>query len=221
MLFASLVKFIRAGAKAVLDLIYPKKCFSCGKDRVYFCDDCLKNLEEPPSLYIEWLDGLVVGGSVKNKALFKAIKFLKYRGGAEIASDLGRLLAQRAKEKIPFFGPNTILMPIPLFYKRERERGFNQAELLARAISGALKIPFKKDILERIKDTPAQAKTSSRKERFENIKNAFELKRDLSLWRPEVILVDDVLTTGATMSEAAKTLRKAGAKKIIGLVVAR
>lgn len=207
--------------KFILNLIYPKKCFSCGKSKVYFCNFCLKNLKEPPYFYLNGLDNLIIGGSTKNQALFKAIKFLKYYGVKEISPDLGWLLSQRIKEKIPDYRFNTILVPIPLFFKRERPRGFNQAELLARVVSENLNVPLRNNLLERTKDTSPQAKTKSRRERFDNIKNSFKAIPSQDLENSRVILVDDIMTTGATLSEAARILKKAGAKIVIGLVVAK
>lgn len=214
---------VKSAISAILSLIYPKNCFSCGKNGAYFCRFCLEKLEEPPRQRF-WrgdLDGLIAVGSSKNEPLFKAIKFLKYNGVKEIALDLGWILAERIKGRIPDWTSRIILAPVPLYSEREQSRGFNQAELLARAAAEKLGAALKTDLLKKIKDTPPQAKTSSGKERFENIKGSFEAAPDPVLKESVIILIDDILTTGATMSEAAKALKKAGAKIVIGAVIAR
>lgn len=213
---------VKKTISAILNLVYPKKCFSCGKNGAYFCRSCLENLE--PSRQSLWrgsIDGLISVGSSKNEPLFKAIKFLKYNGVKEIAFDLGWILAERIKSRIPDWESGIILAPIPLYPARERGRGFNQAELLAKAAAENLGAELGAGLLKKIKDTPPQARTSSKKERFENIKGSFEAEPNPVLKESRIVLIDDILTTGATMSEAAKALKKAGAKVVVGLVVAK
>lgn len=213
---------VKRTISAILNLIYPKNCFSCGKNGTYFCHFCLENLEFPrQNPWRADLDSLIVVGNSENKPLFKAIKFLKYNGVKEIALNLGWILAERIKSEIPDWKSGIILAPIPLYSARERARGFNQAELLAKAVAEKLGAEMRTDFLKKIKDTPPQARASSKKERFENIKGSFEAIFVPALKESRIILIDDVLTTGATMGEAAKALRKAGAKVIIGAVVAR
>ena len=113
-----------------------------------------------------------------------------------------------------------IVSPIPLHPGRERERGFNQSDLLAEIFSkhfGLAKI----NLLERKINNQPQAKSKNYQERQENMKNCFSLVRGGSVKNKNIILVDDVFTSGATLREAARTLKKAGAGKIIGLVVAK
>lgn len=213
---------VKRTISAILTLIYPKNCFSCGKNETYFCHFCLENLESPrQNPWCADLDGLIVVGSSENEPLFRAIKILKYGGVKEIAFNLGWILAERIRVNIPDWKSGIILTPMPLYPARERSRGFNQAELLAKAVAEKLGIALKTDLLKKIKDTPPQARAISRKERFENIKGSFEAISVPALKESRIILIDDVLTTGATMSEAAKALRKAGAKIVIGAVMAR
>ena len=119
-----------------------------------------------------------------------------------------------------------LLVPIPLHFKRKWQRGFNQAELLAKQISKNTNIPFS-NLLKRIKNTPQQAKLS-RQERLNNLKGAFEInekefkkiqigKKEL----PTVILIDDIASTLTTLEESAHTLKKAGFKNVWGMVIAR
>jgi len=122
-----------------------------------------------------------------------------------------------AFEKFLKGGNFDVIVPVPLHKKRMDERGFNQAEILAREISRATKISIEKNILKRTKNTPSQ-RNFDRKGRFENVKGAFFSK---SVAGKKVILVDDVFTTGATISSCEKALRGKGAKEVVALVFAR
>ena len=113
------------------------------------------------------------------------------------------------------------LIPMPLHSSREKERGFNQSELLAEIISKTFNLPLEKNILIRAKNTRAQAELTDWEERQANLQNAFTVANPENLKGKNIILVDDVYTSGATMSAAAETLRASGAKKIIGLVLAK
>lgn len=112
-----------------------------------------------------------------------------------------------------------ILVPVPLHAKRLRERGYNHAKLLADGLSIKLKLPVL-DILERVRETKSQFGLKL-KDRKENLKNAFVLNAKYPVTNTNVLLVDDILTTGSTLLEATKILKKNGAKKVWGLALAR
>ena len=116
---------------------------------------------------------------------------------------------------------NFITIPIPLHFKRQYERGFNQAELLAKEFSKITGIAMRNDILKKIKETPAQVEVQNKELRLKNLGDAFQisLSNPIAKW-PTIILIDDVSTTGATLMHAADALKKSGAKNITGLVVA-
>ena len=115
---------------------------------------------------------------------------------------------------------NSLLAPIPLSKSRERWRGFNQATLLANELSRFLKIPLLNNNLIKIKKTQPQVELK-REQREENIKGAFKLKNPQKVRGKRIFLVDDVFTTGSTMEECARVLKKAGGKEVWGIVVAR
>ncbi|MCX6759718.1 MAG: ComF family protein [Candidatus Nealsonbacteria bacterium] len=117
-------------------------------------------------------------------------------------------------------GADFILIPVPLDKKRLRWRGFNQAEELSKELAKFLKIPSIPNSLTKIKETFPQIKLSD-KERKENVRGVFLIKDRELIKNKNILLVDDVYTTGATMEECAIVLKKAGAKDIIGVVVAR
>lgn len=127
-----------------------------------------------------------------------------------MAKPLGDILRQCLANE-PFEG--SLIVPVPLHHSRERARGFNQAELLA----ARLGLPIEKKLLGRRKNTPSQTGLS-RNERKRNLAGAFEARGDV---HGKVIVVDDVYTTGSTMNEIARTLKRAGAERVEVLTVAR
>lgn len=113
-----------------------------------------------------------------------------------------------------------VILPVPLHRSRLRQRGFNQAVLLGSKISSHLSIPMRSDILLRTKATEPQVELSAA-ERKLNVKDAFSVKSSEQLIGKRILLIDDVITTGSTMNECAKELKKAGAEMIIATTVAR
>ncbi|MEA1936750.1 MAG: ComF family protein [Patescibacteria group bacterium] len=124
-------------------------------------------------------------------------------------------------EKIKNKKAETILVPVPLHRKRYNWRGFNQAFLLAKYIANKFKLPVYENLIIRKKNTKSQTKIKSVKERRKNIKGAFFCPPNNLVKNKNIIIVDDVCTTLATLDECAIELKKAGAKKVWGLTVAR
>jgi ComF family protein len=145
-------------------------------------------------------------------ALKEAIHQLKFHSARRLSGGLGRLLAEM---DIP--GADCIV-PVPLTARGLRQRGFNHSQLISRALSGALGLPLDIKTLYKKKDTPPQVGLS-RRARLENLKGAFGFSGRLQ--GGTVLLVDDVITTGATARECAKTLIKAGADKVYAVSPAR
>lgn len=160
---------------------------------------------------------MVISASVyANPVIRRALRQLKYHHSRDLKDELAELMLEAAKF---YLTPGLEIMAVPMTAKRKRQRGFNQAELLARALTEKAGLTFA-DGLIKMKETKAQAEIKDRKERLKNIKGAFALRPG---FKPAetVILIDDISTTGATLSEAARVLKKAGAKNVIGVVVAR
>jgi competence protein ComFC len=195
----------------LLDIIFPKFCVGCGKIGKYFCSECLKTIRfysnniDQKYHCPENLDGFFVLAHYDG-IIRKAIREVKYRGKYAIFSEIAPLIK-------PQFVCD-FLVPVPLSKERLARRGFNQAEKLARY----LKLAPVLDCLFRTRETKPQFDLS-RKERLTNVKNAFALKRKLPAGN--FCLVDDVATTGATLSECAKVLKKSGAKKVFAICIAR
>ncbi len=120
-------------------------------------------------------------------------------------------------------GKETLVVPIPITKNRKRVRGYNQSALLARAFVenlGEKEFKYGGDIIEKIRDTIAQAKIRNRTERLKNLQGAYKIKSNAIVKGKNIILIDDVSTTGATLKEARRVLREAGARNVIALVVA-
>lgn len=188
--------------KWILDLLFPKKCLGCGEAGEFLCGDCglVARVEK-----ISWggdLDELIVctyySGTVR-----KLIQQLKYKFSEEVVGVLGQVM------RCGYDGE--ILVPVPLSAARLRFRGFNQALLLARELGEVF------ECLKRIRDTGSQAKLSAGGRKV-NLKGAFAVTEDVS--GMDLLLVDDVSTTGSTLEECALVLKKAGAKRVRGIVVA-
>jgi ComF family protein len=144
------------------------------------------------------------------RPLREIIHHLKYSDRPSLANPLGDMLKD-CLQRESFTGD--LIVPVPLHRSRQRRRGYNQAELIARRLGR----PVAKGLIRRRKDTPSQTGLS-RAERRQNLAAAFEVRAEV---KATVIVVDDVYTTGATMNEIAKTLKRAGAERVEVLTVAR
>jgi ComF family protein len=149
----------------------------------------------------------------------EALHAFKYRGQRALAAPLGDLIAETGLEALPVAAPD-LLIPVPLFPGRERTRGFNQAALLARRVGRAWGLPVHRDVLVRAIDTRAQTELTGR-ERRQNVRGAFRVRRPDTVAGRHVIVVDDILTTGSTAGACALALRRAGAATVGVLTVAR
>ncbi|MDP2944381.1 MAG: phosphoribosyltransferase family protein [bacterium] len=222
----------------VLDLFFPLECLGCGLEGVWLCSDCLRRLkfsggEKIYNLKAPALNKIFIAGDYDDALLADMIKKFKYHFLAAIGKPLadflvlywsGQLVLSRLNNPAAMadnsiiIPDDSIIIPVPLSKKRERWRGFNQAEILAREFAANFSYPLSGG-LKRIKHRRAQASLNEA-ERLENVKGAFAYSGG-DLTGRTVILIDDVVTTGATLNEAALALRARGAAKIYGLVLAK
>jgi ComF family protein len=157
-------------------------------------------------------------------ALRELVHLLKYNGVCPAAVVLGRMLAEAISTLQPAFTHNPVLLvPVPLYKGKRHQRGFNQAELIARHALKLLKtnvLELRSDILARTRDTHSQIGLTSHQRR-ENLRGAFSVSRAQEVTGREILLVDDVYTTGTTVTECAKVLHRAGASQVWVATVAR
>lgn len=166
------------------------------------------------------IDRLFIGGPYANPLLRASIDALKYDAIRDIAAPLGRILVQVIRNASSSLANSPLLLPVPLHQTRLRTRGFNQSALIARAISQETQIALSEKLVVRMRSTEQQAKLP-RAQRQQNMQNVFRAIPSSDLRNRTIILVDDVITTGATMRDAARALRRAGAHEIWAATVAQ
>jgi len=223
----------RAG-QLLLDLVFPPRCALCGRGGGFLCGDCERALPRavPPRCRICWkaspaavcaacsndpppFDGLR-SPFVMDEGVREAVHSLKYRGVVALAAPMGRLLAGTVR--LWGIAPD-VVAPVPLHWRRQRSRGYNQSAEVAKVAAALLGVPFDPRLLRRIRPAPPQVRSGGIEERRRNVEGAFVAQGKVSGRR--VLIVDDVATTGATMGACAGALRAAGAAQIWGLTFAR
>jgi ComF family protein len=142
------------------------------------------------------------------------LRLLKFHNKTSVRRTFARLWHEFTDRHMLRFPDAAMVIPIPLHPVRLRERGYNQAELLAAGVAGALGLPLRTGIMERGRHTQRQSDLGA-KDRWTNIKGAFTIKNPAGIVGRVIILVDDILTTSATASEAAATLKAAGAARVV------
>ncbi|MFH1652175.1 MAG: ComF family protein [Chloroflexota bacterium] len=219
-----------------LDLLFPRWCLGCGREGSFLCPSCRSSLTalEPPFCprcgrprssgglcpacagLPPAIDG-VRAPYVFDGVLRRAIHQFKYENLKALAEPLGELLAEYYRT-CPLSAD--LLVPVPLHPKRLKERGYNQAELLAEVLGKAAGLPVNTGCLFRERYSLPQARTASVTERKENVSRVF-VCRGTAVRAHQVMLIDDVATSGATLNAAAAVLKEAGAASVRGLVIAR
>lgn len=198
-----------------LDLLFPPRCAGCGRVDAHWCDQCQDDLDLIPyPRHITPIDPLTaVATTAHHRGVIReAVQALKYSNSRKVAEPLGERLAyQLAAQNWTI----DILIPVPLHTARLAERGYNQAQLLGEEVTKKMLIPCVPNALRRERSTQSQV-TVSAAERRVNVQKAFTADPDLVSNRI-VLLIDDVYTTGATMSACAEALLASGAQAVFGL----
>lgn|SRR3989338_876680 len=236
------VQFVARAKDFFLDLVFPMECVGCGICGTYLCAPCFSRIpvfEAPacpacnaPSFEsatcgsckkITKLNGVIAATLYTVPVVRRLVTLLKYRFVKPLAVPMGQLVLKHLAERnyALFARRDTVLVPLPLRPHRLRQRGFNQAAEIAAQLAPMLRMAIDEYALVRIRNTMPQTETDSRAERLQNVKDAFAVTDAARVKHKAVIIVDDVATTCATLSECAKVLKTAGAREVWGLVVAR
>lgn len=230
----------------MLELLYPPSCLSCASrlptsTPLELCADCERQLHAVPPpccprcgrhSAVSLLDGDVCPSCRHALPSFRAgaaafeyagalrdcIHRVKFDSHLRLARALGDRLAQAAHARLRASGYDLII-PVPLHPARRRDRGFNQAEMLARPISAALQLPMELGVLRRVRRTETQSRLAPL-DRHENVAGAFHVQHASRIAGQHILLVDDVLTTGATAEACSQSLLAAGARSVDVLVLA-
>lgn len=219
--------------EALVNFFFPQTCFVCGLAGEEICADCLKSQDRArmrclkcgrrnhfglycPAHRKKFLPEAVVASFAYKGGIRELVHRFKYEDGTDISRIFAWELARTIK-LIPDYQSFSVGF-IPLAFKRERRRGYNQAKLLAEAVAGELGLPLI-DLLLRADKAESQVQVEDPVLRRQNIKGVFRPKKGAVLPK-QIILIDDVVTTGATAEEAAKVLLRAGVKRVFVVALA-
>ena len=201
----------------ILTVFFPQKCLGCKKENDILCPDCLGKINRPDTPYLK---GVHLTANYQDPVLKKALWMLKYQGVKQLAKPLAELIKTRIWKKLE--KEAWLIVPIPLSPKKLRKRGFNQAELIAcHLFNSENNLLWGGGVLSKKRETKSQVEVKDKEERLANVVGSFRTEKPEIVKGKKIILIDDVYTTGATMNEAKKVLKLAGAKKVVGIVVAR
>jgi len=248
--FEKISQLGRGTFNSVLDLVFPRDCLYCEGSRKgggdFLCGFCQQEIAfvEPPYCHCCGLpadisydfptENFECALCRKNSfsfdrarslgpydaALKELICHFKFRKQPGVMKDITPFMADyfsRQEESWDGF----YVVPVPLFFRRMKDRTFDQSFLIAREVAKTLGLPLANGLLRRVRDTESQAQIKTKAERAKNIKGAFAVDRPDRVQGLNILLVDDVMTTGATVNEAAKMLKRSGAGEIHVFTLAR
>ena len=225
------------GWTAALDIVFPISCLGCKSRGKFICEQCaaaMPRLERPycavcaspgASGVCSWcrehspaIDAIRSPYIyVPNSPIYRAITQLKYRGMRTIASELAELLYGFLSGRR--YPPPEVVIPVPSHHSRIRERGYGQAALIAVALAHRATWEADTRSLVRVFNAPSQLETESREERWDQVRDGFQCSTRIE--GANVLLVDDLVTTGSTASACATALKLAGARRVVCISVAR
>ena len=222
--------------EVAVDSFFPRRCVGCGRVGSFLCPDCLEELPRLTAPFCPrcgrpqasgivcpncWQRPTEIDGIRSpfrfDRVVRKSVHELKYRGLKAISPCLAELLADYLKEN-PV--PGEALVSVPLHPRRLRERGYNQSVLLAGELGKRVGLPVIEDCLTRVKQAQPQVRAVDVEERRKNVADAF-VCRDERVNNKQIILIDDVCTSGATLESCATALKRSGATSVWGLTLAR
>lgn len=242
------VDYFQRPSAWLLDLLFPIHCIGCrtlSNRYPYLCKHCFASLSvhrasecigcKQPSLLgytcnlcqaDNAVDQLVIIAPYNQPILEKLVTLYKYHFIPSLVSSLFALTKKYLhqmfnRQRMNILRDNPLLVPVPLSRRRMNWRGFNQAELLAEQLSKTFQISMASEALSRIRHTTPQVQAKDRAIRLENLARAFYCPTPNEVQGRNIILIDDVCTTGTTLNECAKVLKSAGAHRVTALVIAR
>lgn len=236
-------RFFTLSYNLLLDALFPWECLFCQKEsefnyplckncflkiqiiNEFICPVCQRRLFNPQkACHFSPLKALGFVGFYEDEILKETIHTFKYKKVKNLLIPLASLMIYFLKNSSYFSNlkkENLLIIPIPLFKSREKIRGFNQAKILADELATYFNLECADNIIKRVKNNPPQAEIQDLQKRQENVKGIFHLINKEKIQGKQIILIDDVYTTGATLNEAARVLKENGAKSVIGVVLAK
>lgn len=240
-----MLSFLKQAVRAVGTLFYPPHCVNCSialENEESLCEECQKSMEPISAPFCEVCSQPFEGmfpseftcsnceerdlsfscsvSAYRSKGIVRELVHrFKYNRETHLRRQLAAWLAESLLDVRIQSEPFELLVPVPLHPTRQRKRQFNQAEVLARSVAKRHGLPVL-NALRRIRKTESQTRLD-RRERMENLRNAFELRKNVDVSGRHLVLVDDVFTTGSTIGECARVLKGAGASSVRAITVAR
>jgi competence protein ComFC len=209
--------------KRFVSFLFPSRCVECKREEFWICPDCLEKISRAKTPDHSWIISV---WNYKDPRIKRLLWKFKFENKFSVIEDLSlRLydeLSSELSERAIFdnLGP-VILVPIPLSKKSLRKRGYNQSHLIAEALSerSGGKLPVI-DALRKIRETSTQHSINNRQKRLVNLRGIFDTSPSADIQGKNVIIVDDITTTHATLVEARRALKLAGAKKVLAYTIA-
>jgi len=207
--------------KKLLDILFPIECLGCGSNDILLCSNCFDSIKinQPDHFSTEQIKQVHICASFHQKLLQKIIHLYKYSYIEKISEPLSKLVINyysQIEDKIS----EPIIIPVPLHQKRLLVRCFNQSDLIAQNFCQKFNCQLKNDLIIRVKHTEQQAKLD-KKGRLKNIKGAFKILDAQFVQNKNFIIIDDLYTTGSTVSEVAQLLKDGGAHEIWCIAIAK
>lgn len=238
---------LRLLSEGVFDILFPKYCLVCKKEGSYCCEECQLQLKPiyPTTCFgchvitafgelcknckpTYSFDGIIISADYEDEIINKLIKQCKYRFVKELGEIMGWLLAEKVAKLLQqsnnqsdfdkeFF--QSVVIPIPLSRRRLRQREFNQSEIIAQFFASYFSLEYQPQLLGRNHRKPQASLSEELREK--NVKDSFFVKEMSHPVPKTVFVVDDVITTGATLEEAAQVLKEQGVENVWGMIVAK
>jgi competence protein ComFC len=212
----------------IFSVIFPERCLGCGESGTAFCAKCVRNCPAALRESAAWIFPVY---DYRHPLIKRSLWLFKYKGKRGLAQIFAPAIYEKMQEELSELVPmenfhDPMLVPVPLSASRRRLRGYNQSELLClellkiNSLRRGVDLAFARNILVKPKDTEHQARIKDKRARLQNMRGTFALRDADAVRGRNIILVDDILTTGATLSEARRVLRSGGARKVIAFTVA-